>query len=73
MIVSLILTLVAVILAVVLALENTTMVQVSFFGLDGSEAAFSRLRRTSCSVLMLAARSAMLTSATFFFISSLWR
>ena len=32
MIVSLILTLVAVILAVVLALENTTMVQISFFG-----------------------------------------
>ena len=32
MIVSLILTLVAMILAVVLALENTTMVQISFFG-----------------------------------------
>ena len=32
MIVSLILTLVAMILAVVLALENTTMVQVTFFG-----------------------------------------
>ncbi len=32
MIVSLILTLVAVILAVMIALENTTMVQVTFFG-----------------------------------------